>query len=155
MISAEYRSIVVDKFPERAPEIINRQIDEVVKFLSIISSHQGRFIPLTQDADEVWHEMIVQTRHYMEFCNALPGSRYIHHESIGMEEYADKIGKNAAIAQFLSWVPDYLQTYGPFTSETAEDWAVVQFLVHEMNMELADVNSLGRSSSDKSQPPVV
>lgn len=143
MLDETYRAIVRDKFPDRQREVVDRQIDEVEKFLSLISTRGGRFIPLTKDADDVWHEMIVQTRLYSAFCQTLPGKRFVNHESVAFEEYADRIGRDEAVAQFLSWIPDYVSTYGEFTPETAADWAVVRFLVEDLGLSLHDVNSLG------------
>ncbi|NKY99209.1 hypothetical protein [Nocardiopsis alborubida] len=143
-IPDEYRELVVEHFEDRSREEVQRQIDECLKFLHIVSVNKGRFIPLTREADEVWHEMIVQTKFYMDLCESLPGKRYIHHQSVGFAEYGERIGKHKAVSQFLEWVPDYLETFGEFTPETAKDWAVVQFLQREFNLTLEQINNLER-----------
>lgn len=143
MITDSYRTTVASKFDDRDPVTVDVQIDEVCKYLSIISELDGsRFIPLTREADEVWHEMIVQTAPYAQFCRELPSGNFIHHESIGMDGYSERVGFRESISQFLSWVPEYTKRFGPFTPEAAEHWAVVNFLRDEVGMSLSDINSL-------------
>jgi len=140
----EYRELVIDHFEDRSRDEVQRQIDECLKFLYIVSTNKGRFIPLTREVDEVWHEMIVQTKFYMELCESLPGGCYIHHQSIGFSDYGERIGKREAVSQFLDWIPDYLENFGEFTSDTAKDWAVVQFIQQEFRLTLEQINRLGR-----------
>lgn len=140
----EYRELVIDHFEDRSRDEVQRQIDECLKFLYIVSTSKGRFIPLTREVDEVWHEMIVQTQFYMDLCESLPGGRYIHHQSIGFSDYGERIGKREAVSQFLDWIPDYLENFGEFTSDTAKDWAVVQFVQQEFGLTLEQINRLGR-----------
>lgn len=143
MINAHYRKQLVEEFPDRSAALVDEQIVEVVRYLSILSEDlRARFIPLTREADEVWHEMIVQTQFYFDLCASLPGGRYIHHESIGMDGFAERVGRREAVSQFVEWVPNYTSRFGPFTEETARHWAVVQFLREELGMTLAEVNSV-------------
>lgn len=146
MISPHFRSVVKEQFADRSEITLDRQIDEVCKYLTIISRlDTSRFIPLTKAADEVWHEMIVQTAFYMEFCEGLPSARYVHHQSIGFDDYARSVGRESAVAQFISWVPDYVEEFGPFSTSAAQDWAVVEFLQKEVGMTLDEVNAIGRT----------
>jgi len=143
MLSDSYRAVVASKFEDRDPSIVRAQIDEVCKYLFIISDIQSsRFIPLTRDADEVWHEMIVQTVLYAELYRSLPGRTFIHHESIGMDGYSERVGHRESVAQFLEWVPEYTSRFGPFTIEAAEHWAVVNFLRDEVGLSLEAINAL-------------
>jgi len=148
MIPADYRDHILQEFPHRSDSLVDAQIVEVLKYLTILSEgSSGRFIPLTREADEVWHEMIVQTQLYFDLCASLPGGRYIHHESIGMDGFAERIGRREAVEQFVAWVPDYTSRFGPFTEDTASHWAVVQFLREEVGLSLDEVNALGRPVS--------
>lgn len=143
MIRADYARTVREKFPGRTRETIDQQLEEVEKYLTILSEKgESRFIPLTQPADEVWYEMIVQTSPYAELCEGLPGRMFIHHESIGMDEYASRVGAREAVRQFLEWIPDYTSRFGSFTQEAARHWSVVQFLQSELGMTLDQVNAL-------------
>ncbi|HXH36766.1 MAG TPA: hypothetical protein VNJ54_20490 [Plantibacter sp.] len=143
LINVDYRKQIVSEFPDRTPELVDGQIAEVLKYLTILSEgSKARFIPLTREADEIWHEMIVQTQLYFELCAALPGGRYIHHESIGMDGVAERIGRREAVTQFVEWIPDYTSRFGPFTEATASHWAVVQFLREEVGLSLDEVNAL-------------
>lgn len=148
MISQHFRSVVKEQFPDRSETTLDRQINEVCKYLTIISKlNTSRFIPMTKAADEVWHEMIVQTALYMDFCESLPSARYVHHQSIGFDDYARSVGRENAVAQFISWVPDYVEEFGAFTAESAQDWAVVEYLQKEVGMTLDEVNEIKRTEA--------
>ncbi|WP_133060040.1 hypothetical protein [Plantibacter elymi (nom. nud.)] len=144
MIDDDYRNHIAAEFPDRSMELVDEQIGEVLKYLTILSEgSRARFIPLTREADEIWHEMIVQTQSYFDLCEALPGGRYIHHESIGIDGFAQRIGRREAVAQFVEWIPDYTSRFGPFTEPSASHWSVVQFLRQELGLSLDEVNALG------------
>lgn len=146
LINSHYRNQIVEEFPDRSAALVDDQITEVIKYLSILSEDsRARFIPLTREADEVWHEMIVQTQFYFDLCASLPGGRYIHHESIGMDGFAERVGRREAVSQFVEWIPDYTSRFGPFTEATAAHWAVVQFLREELGMSLDEINALDSS----------
>lgn len=144
-ISTEYRDLVRAEFAEVPDDEFDRLLRAVCRFLELSSRHPtGRFIPLNRAADDVWHEMIVQTRHYFAFCEALPGHIYLHHEAIGMEDYIEKVGLETAVREFIGWIPDYTSRYGPFDEKDSRIWAVVDFLITEVGLTLDEVNALER-----------
>lgn len=64
-----------------------------------------------------------------------------------MGDYSARVGHENSIRQFIGWIPDYVGTYGPFTPEAAEEWAVVQFLKAELGMSLEQINALGEAEA--------
>lgn len=143
-LTPRIRELFIEDFPDRSPEDIEIQAEECLKFLYIASMSKGVFIPLTKEVDEIWHEMILQTKFYQELCASLPGHRFIHHESIGLNGYAEIVGPGASVAKFLEWLPKYAELFGEFTKETAKYWVIVQFLQNELNMSLDEINQLGK-----------
>lgn len=132
---------------DRDEGTLDTQFLECLKYLAILSLTQGRRIPVTPEVDDVWHELIVQTWPYAGLCSALPGGRFIHHESITPVEYAGRVGEDTFVAEFVQWIPDYVSNFGPFTEETAQHWTVCNFLRDEMGFTLEMINGLGTSES--------
>jgi len=57
-------------------------LTEVIKFLTLVADHEGRQLTPSSRVDLAWHEFILFTRVYIEFCEQNFG-RYIHHEPGG------------------------------------------------------------------------
>jgi hypothetical protein len=142
-ITPRMRELFIEDFPDRSPADLEVQVEECLKFLYIASMSNGVFIPLTKEVDEIWHEMILQTKFYQELCTSLPGSRFIHHESIGLTGYADIVGSGESVKKFLEWLPKYAEHFGMFTERTAPYWVIVQFLQRELGMTLQEINEIG------------
>jgi hypothetical protein len=141
-----YLRTVTGQFPDRSHVELEVQVTECLKYLALISLTRGRRIPVTPDVDDVWHQLIVQTRAYERLCAHLPGARFVHHESITPQEYSSRVGDEVFVREFVQWVPDYVQSFGEFTERAAARWTVVAFLRGEMGMSLDEVNELGASS---------
>lgn len=150
LISKEYYDIVYSRVPERSKDTFNKDLIECLKYLAIMSLTKGRRIVVTPEVDDVWHELIVQTKNYENLCKALPGERFIHHTSITPSEYEGVVGSKEFVDEFLKWIPDYIQNFGKFTEENIKRWTVTQFLVNNIKIPIDELNNLG----DKSQAEV-
>ncbi len=51
---------------------------EFIKFMSIVKSSSAPVGMFSKEVDSVWHEFIIHTKQYFEFCQDYFG-RYIHH----------------------------------------------------------------------------
>ncbi|SDM05806.1 hypothetical protein SAMN04488074_11622 [Lentzea albidocapillata subsp. violacea] len=143
-IDPRMRGLLSVKLTDRSDADIDVQLEECLKFLEIVSAGEGSsFIPLSKEVDEIWHELIVETGSYRRLCDALPGRRFINHESIGLEDYAGRSTKAVVSAQFLEWIPKYISRYGRFTEEVANHWTICQFLRTELGMSLDEINEMG------------
>lgn len=145
-LDAEYREIVHSRFPYRSADEVDSQIEAVLQFLYVVSTSDGMFIPLTRAADDVWHELIVETKYYFDLCSRLPGGTYLHHHAIGIDSYAEQLGRRETVQQFVSWVPLRTRLFGDFTEADKPNWAVLEFLQDVVGLSLDDVNALGRES---------
>ena len=103
-VSPKMWGILKQSLAERNAEELKLQVEEFLKFMVIISTEGASFIPLGKEVDEVWHQFILQTASYVRLCNTLPGQRFIHHETISMEEYGRRKGKEALVDQMLKMV---------------------------------------------------
>ena len=63
---------------------VPKALTEVVRFLNLIAYHKETLTPSKQ-VDEVWHEFILFTKLYIDFCTNHFG-RIIHHHPGGTKE---------------------------------------------------------------------
>ncbi|ARZ66280.1 hypothetical protein M1P56_20260 [Streptomyces sp. HU2014] len=132
---------------EAPPEYVERQVTECLRYLYLISRHReelsGLFLPVEQEIDEIWHYLILQTREYRELCEErLPGGFFIHHRSIGYEDYQQEPGREQAIEEALRWIPLYCGAFGPFDEGALPHWTIVRFLHERMSMSLEEISAL-------------
>ncbi|EKO5218957.1 hypothetical protein ACTHGC_003885 [Vibrio parahaemolyticus] len=136
-----------DIFKQRAKmddDKYNDSLSAFLKYITVTSLlDKGRFIPVNIDADNVWHEFILQTEFYRNFCyNILPGKRFIDHLSVGFNYYKDKkdFNEEETIKHLIEWLGFHYGYFGPFTDDDFEYWSCLDFLKKEMNMNLDDIN---------------
>jgi hypothetical protein len=128
---------------DRSDAELDVQIEECLKFLFIMSERNGGFIPLTQEVDEVWHELILQTLEYAELCAALPGHKFIHHQTLPFSEYTTMRTEEQIVDEFLSWIPAYVGRFGAFTPERAQYWSFCKYLTEVLGVSLDQLNAIG------------
>ena len=153
MLDEHYKNMVKSRIIGRSHEVLDRQITECLKYLAIVSMTTGRRIPVTPAVDDVWHELILQTRSYRELCRTFPGAKFLDHESIDPLAYNERVGESRFIREWVQWVPDYVQSFGRFTPETAQHWNVMIFLQDELGMSLDEINELGETTPSTAVVP--
>jgi hypothetical protein len=138
------------RLSDRTHRDLRIQTEECVKFLTITSGHKlGAFVPIVREIDEIWHELILQTRFYMDFCASLPGGNYIHHETIPFDEYRNRgelVGKGSRTLiaeEFANWIGYYISGFGPFDEERAAYWSICQYLRDTFGLTLEQINQVG------------
>ncbi|WP_159095835.1 glycine-rich domain-containing protein [Xanthomonas fragariae] len=52
---------------------------EVIRYLALCALYPEKKFPMVRTVDKFWHEFIVNTVDYVNFCKAVAG-RYIHHK---------------------------------------------------------------------------
>ena|SRR3990167_4300956 len=123
-------------------------IAEFVKFMYLRSQYNKGFIPLKGDIDDIWHEFILQTMEYEKFCQALPSGKFIHHNSLHLEEFSLGKEKKEVVRDLLMWLPNYYRHFGEFTEENAEYWMIVGFLQKERKLSLEEINQIAKKAHD-------
>ncbi|MFD9416912.1 glycine-rich domain-containing protein [Streptomyces goshikiensis] len=66
-----------DYWPEITDDQGNRGVEELVAFLAVAATSTKKMAPSLR-VDLFWHALILHTKPYAEFCNALAGG-FIHH----------------------------------------------------------------------------
>ncbi|SES30576.1 hypothetical protein SAMN05216188_13188 [Lentzea xinjiangensis] len=143
-VPAAVREVLGQRLPGRSPEDLRTQTEECLKFLIIASGSEPMFIPLTREVDEVWHELILQTHFYAELCRALPGGAFIHHQTLGIGDYASGATNPDLLDEYMFWIPAYVSRFGEYTEERARYWSVVQYLRDKHGIPLDAINAAGR-----------
>lgn len=148
-LPANVLAIIRSNLADRSDEEFDLHVAEFLKFMFLCSTYGASFIPLSKDVDDVWHECIMQTKFYADLCSRMPGRRFIHHESVSLEDYAERHGRDHVIRQMLDWLPNYYLHFGAFTEATAPLWTIVRFLQAEMGLSLESVNTLAKSEAER------
>ncbi|MEV4313815.1 hypothetical protein [Actinocrispum sp. NPDC049592] len=143
-VPAAVQQVLGQRLAGRSPGDLRTQTEECLKFLIIASECVPMFIPLTREADEVWHELILQTHFYAELCRALPGGAFIHHQTVEIEDYAAGPANPNLFDEYMFWIPAYISRFGDFTEERARYWNVVRYLRDKHGLTLAAINAAGR-----------
>ncbi|WP_431045632.1 hypothetical protein ACQUSR_29285 [Streptomyces sp. P1-3] len=150
LIGDDLHAEVVTYFADKsgaAPEFVERQVTECLRYLYLVSRHRerlsGLFLPVEQDIDEIWHYLILQTREYRALCEErLPGRFFIEHRSIAYEDYQQEPGREQALEEALRWIPLYCEEFGRFDEGALPHWTVLRFLHQQMRMSLEDIAAL-------------
>jgi hypothetical protein len=142
-----YRDVYYELVKERLPDIIDFDVYfmEVLRFLTIASQIGSTQIPVDRLADDIWHELIIQTSEYRKLCTEyLPGRCFVEHSSISTHDRLLRQGKsmNDDLKEQLSWLGYYHFYFGDFDNKVATIWSVVDFLIKECGYTLCDVNKL-------------
>ncbi|MFJ2822284.1 hypothetical protein ACIO7M_14340 [Streptomyces toxytricini] len=135
-----------------------RQVLECMRYLHLVSSHPDRlgglFLPVEQDIDEIWHYLILQTREYRALCEErLPGRFFIHHRSIGYQDYQAEPGRERAAEEALRWIPLYCAEFGPLDEGVLPHWTIVRFLHENLGLPLAEISALDAAAPEPQPEP--
>lgn len=70
------------------------------------------------------------------------GGFFVHHRSIGYEEYQAEPGRERAVEEALRWIPLYCAEFGPVDEGILPHWTIVRFLHEGLNLSLAEISAL-------------
>jgi hypothetical protein len=156
ILGEELHQLVTKHFvikQKQSPEIVHQRLLECLKYLYLVSLYpqlmKEQFFPLTQEVDEIWHYLIIQTREYIDLCQRLPGTMFIHHKSLPFGDHIQtRLNRKGVIEELLLWIPLYHRHFGPFESETAEHWKIISFLHHKLKLTWKELENLACSQQD-------
>ncbi|KXX67782.1 hypothetical protein [Flammeovirga sp. SJP92] len=98
------------------PEIL---IQEMLKFLFLIGKYKTKLTPSLK-VDYVWHEFILCTRFYMEFCNH-NYERYIHHSPGGEKKENHQLYIKTLKLYFLEFGGAPIDIWGDYHQDNDQD----------------------------------
>ena len=136
---------IATKFKHYRHNERNACLGELLKYLYLSSKYavlSRTFIPVTQEVDNFWHELILQTRLYQQLCSRLPSQRMIHHESLEFDQYQSNVEKNKLVDEVLRWMVLYVRNFGGMKEERAKYWFFISKVIKTLDITLAKLNSL-------------
>ena len=83
---------------------------ELKRFLILCAIFPNKQYPMTRVVDPLWHEFIMFTRKYSEYCNLLAGHFIHHHPNTEDDEPRDSI-----LIRFDEFFIDYKSVFGEET----------------------------------------
>jgi hypothetical protein len=152
LVDQRVKDIIFQKYKNSPREDVINCLTELMKYLYLVSKHPkmlaGTFVPITQEVDELWHQMILQTRYYPQICERLPGKRLVHHESMPFEDYvSEHEDQNKLVHEILRWVPYYVKTFGDIQPSAIRYWCFFGSVLEVQNLGLDKLNEIARNDS--------
>lgn len=160
-------------FQVKRPDIeageLRIRLTELLKFLILSHEFPGNIL-FGEDLDDLWHLWIMQTREYETLCRALPGGRFIHHDSrdqptrpltwsevetVAATMIEEKKAKGAARAgadlspeklqqgaeRLLSFFASYIENFGEIQPKVVHCWPSLERLLRRMRWSLDELNA--------------
>lgn len=146
-VSASMIHKLTDSFTNVETHELFLQINEFLKFIFLKSIYNLRqeepvFIPVSKDIDEIWHVFILQTQEYQDLCSRLPGKSFIHHQSMNLDHYIEKVGLRETIERILKFLVEYYRYFGAFDVPQLKYWTIPNYLILQRNFPLALLNEI-------------
>lgn len=150
MVDKQLKEHVFLKFNEYNQSDLTMCFKELLKFLYLSSKYpqlSRNFIPVTQEVDNLWHAIILQTAYYQKLCSRLPGGKMIHHESMIFSHYKNSIPKKELIEEILRWISLYVKDFGAMREDRLKYWFFVKAIKQTLNMSLDEMNRIAKDDT--------
>jgi hypothetical protein len=153
LIDQRVKDIIYEKYKESDPQDITACLVELMKYLYLTSKYPktlaGTFVPIAQEVDDLWHQLILQTHYYPKICQRLPGKRFIHHESMPFGDYVGDQNDDATalIPEILCWVPYYVKTFGDIQPAAVKYWCFFYSIIEVQDLDIDTLNKMGREDT--------
>lgn len=148
LVDPKIKNLIFSKFSEY--ENIEGCLEELLKFLYLSSKYSAlkrTFIPVTQEVDELWHCLILQTAYYQKLCSQLPGGNTVHHESMPFSQYKGLKIKKDLIVEILRWTALYVKNFGDLKEDRLKYWFFIGAVKDILNISLEEINRLARNDT--------
>lgn len=105
---------------EQNPLFKGEDVDACIMHYKRFMSFKGLY-PSIRDGmfsariDAVWHQHILYTKNYAEFCQSVFGY-FVHHTPCNIMDLSDE-----AFAEYGQWLTDYEEVYGPLPDDLAKE----------------------------------
>jgi hypothetical protein len=113
---------------------------EAKRFFSLAFLDPGHYHIPEADVDEYWHRMILSTRWYMDFCDAIFG-KYYHHTPEPSKEALNTENRQRSLEVVKHWfgyewenlVTTCTQCKGPYEPESFRDLRPIQSSLYKVS----------------------
>ena len=136
------------RFSSESPSVLAIGIREILRFICMAANaDQNFFFPGDQFLDEIWHELIVETKFYRELCEKFRSGSFVDHTAMPLTEYLDSITADQAKREQLAWLILYVDLFGPIDQPAFAILPMARGLANLMGLGLEDLNSLASTFS--------
>jgi len=125
-----------NKFPDWSTEELEIRLSETIKFLYIASVIKGPLL-VTEELDDIWHHMIMETGAYISLCKSLPGGQYIHHSSKDYQSGLQEEVPEDLEKEVVSYA-NYVYSFDGFNENTIQYWPGAQSLMNASDCETVE-----------------
>lgn len=151
LVGADALHKIEKAFPQTSPESLQILVRETLRFLYIATFSPGNlFFPGNQDMDQVWHELIVDTRGYRLLCNELKAGSFIDHWGVSYDDYSENKTAEELHEERLSWIASYVHNFGPMEQAAYEITPLAQSLCENLSMSPTELNQLAQNLAEMS-----
>lgn len=150
LVDPKLKVHIFSKFKHYDPDELKACLKELLKFLYLSSKYpilSQKFIPVTQEVDNLWHTVILQTLSYQKLCLKLPGRKIIHHESLTFDDYKDEVPKKNLIDEVLRWMVLYVRNFGDMKEDRLKYWFFLSLVKKTINISLDELNRLAEQDT--------
>lgn len=130
-----------EKFSYLGVEEIDVALREFERFATLALHSPGVFLPCSPLVDSIWHEAILETRDYKEFCHNIKPGSYLHHSGIELGDYMIGRTCDEQDSQALSVLTSYVANFGPFSIEAVKYWIVAREIMTQNGWAIDELNT--------------
>ena len=116
-------------------------LSETLKMISICIWTERAFLPCNGDVDQMWHELILETRTYRMLCEAIRPGKFLDHTGISFSEYQRLLSPKEIESIQLSILASYFASFGDFTPETLPYWIFAKEISERMEWSIVQFNA--------------
>lgn len=150
LVDPKVRDHIISKFKHYQIDDLLACFSELLKFLYLTSKYPNlsrNFIPVTQEVDELWHALILQTLSYETMCSRFPGKRMLHHESMNFIDYKSGIPKGDLVNEVLRWIVLYVRNFGELREDRLQYWFFINLVKKTLNISLSELNHIAKNDT--------
>jgi len=143
MIRHELVSHIAEKANVTDMAEMQVRVVECLKYLTLSSAGARGPIPVSREVDEVWHQLILETKEYINLCSLLPGKRLLHHTSL--KRHSSIYSAEERLELWLSWLTSYVSYFGPIQHDRLKYWPALEWISKRMDWDIDKLNKFAQS----------
>jgi hypothetical protein len=126
------------KFPEDAD--FDFCLKELCRYLVLSYQAEEIFFPYDKTIDDLWHNIICETRTYAMLCKAIAPDCFIHHSGLTYEDFKKDKSINSLYESLIAYVVNYSNHFGAISEQAFRHMLLAQYLTQLLNCNVDGLN---------------